>query len=166
MVVWKLAYTSRSYSYTNLSTACIFLWKACSVQKFQAEETVSTKYCKGPQTLMTDRKRLLWRSLLLLREIIIFGGLVDQNRYTAVSESAICKFFSVRTACKSQHKALVDHSPLQILPGYEFPCSIETVIAHQFTCTCLHIATLYDCLSIALRQHVFRLSVNNENVRA
>ena len=74
----------------------------------KAEETVSRKYCKGPQTL-TDHKRQL--KLAAYTRNVKYVRTCWSNRYTTVSESAICRFLSVtifRSACKSQHKLGVD----------------------------------------------------------
>ena len=74
------------------------------------------------------------------------------NRYTTVSESAICRFLSVtifRSACKSQHKVLIDHS-LQILPGSSsrsHHCSslyyMHVHVFILFVCIATYCMTLY-----------------------
>ena len=121
----------------------------------KAEETVSRKYCKGPQTL-TDHKRQL--KLAAYTRNVKYVRTCWSNRYTTVSESAISRFLSVtifRSACKSQHKLGVDRPfSTSILPSsITFHCLVLEAIIALFTILYMHvhayaylycIATLYD----------------------
>ena len=78
---------------TNLCVDTSTVWRA--VEKFQAEGTVGSKYCKGPQTLTEFQKFVIMQTVLekpaaYLREICM-DLLVKTG--TTMSESAICRFF-------------------------------------------------------------------------
>ena len=77
---------------TNLCVDTSTVWRA--VKKFQAEGTVNTKYCKGPQTLTESQKFVILQIVLekpaaYLREIC--SELLVKTGST-VSKSAICRF--------------------------------------------------------------------------
>lgn len=96
---WRMVYQRLMLGFTyqqiavNLSVDTSTVWRA--VEKFQAEGTVSTKYCKGPQTLTDFQKFIIIQTVLekpaaYLREIC--AELLAKTGST-VSESAICRFF-------------------------------------------------------------------------
>ena len=96
---WRMVYQRLMMGLTyqqiakNLSVDTSTVWRA--VEKFQAEGTVGTKYCKGPQTLTEFQKFVIMQTVLdnpsaYLREICT-ELLVKTG--TTVSESAICRFF-------------------------------------------------------------------------
>ena len=95
---WRMVYQRLMLGLTyqqiakNVSVDTSTVWRA--VDKFQAEGTVSSKYCKGPQTLTDFQQFVIMHTVLekpsaYLREICT-DLLVKTG--TTVSESAICRF--------------------------------------------------------------------------